>query len=94
MTRGGFLKSLLALTVAPKAIIEIAANLSMGNVVSTSTMLVGNLISDLQLLTPMYYQKYVERYGSEEFVEWLGSYGGMKYTENRDFYWFENKQNK
>ena len=35
------------------------------------------LISDLQLLTPQYYSKYVEKYGSEEFFMWLATYGGM-----------------
>ena len=49
------------------------------------------LISDLQLLTPQYYNKYVEKYGSEEFFMWLATYGGMEEVKNRDFFWFENR---
>lgn len=49
------------------------------------------LISDLQLLTPQYYNKYVEKYGSEEFFMWLATYGGMEEVKNQDFFWFENR---
>jgi hypothetical protein len=49
------------------------------------------LISDLQLLTPQYYNKYVEKYGSEEFFMWLATYGGMEEVKNRNFFWFENR---
>jgi len=49
------------------------------------------LISDLQLLTPQYYSKYVEKYGSEEFFMWLATYGGMEEVKNRNFFWFENR---
>jgi len=49
------------------------------------------LISDLQLLTPQFYNKYVEKYGSEEFFMWLATYGGMEEVKNRDFFWFENR---
>lgn len=49
------------------------------------------LISDLQLLTPQYYNKYVEKYGNEEFFQWLATYAGMEEVKNRDFFWFENR---
>jgi hypothetical protein len=49
------------------------------------------LISDLQLLTPQFYNKYVEKYGSEEFFMWLATYGGMEEVKNREFFWFENR---
>lgn len=49
------------------------------------------LISDLQLLTPQFYNKYVEKYGSEEFFMWLATYGGMEEVKNRNFFWFENR---
>lgn len=49
------------------------------------------LISDLQLLTPQYYSKYVEKYGSEEFFMWLATYGGMEEVKNRNFFWFESR---
>lgn len=49
------------------------------------------LISDLQLLTPQFYNQYVEKYGSEEFFMWLATYGGMEEVKNRNFFWFENR---
>jgi len=49
------------------------------------------LISDLQLLTPQYYDKYVEKYGSEEFFMWLATYGGMEEVKNQNFFWFESR---
>ena len=52
------------------------------------------LISNLQLLTPQYYNKYVEKYGSEAydyFFQWLATFGGMETVKNRNFFWFENR---
>lgn len=52
------------------------------------------LISDLQLLTPQYYKKYVEKYGAEAydyFFQWLATYGGMEQVKNRNFFWFESR---
>ena len=49
------------------------------------------LISDLQLLTPQFYNKYVEKYGSEEFFMWLSTYAGMEEVKNREFFWYENR---
>ena len=50
------------------------------------------LVSDLQLLTPQYYNKYVEKYGNEEFFMWLATYGGMEEVKNFSaFFWYENR---
>lgn len=49
------------------------------------------LISDLQLLTPQFYNKYVEKYGNEDFTWWLATFGGMELVKNRDYFWFENR---
>lgn len=49
------------------------------------------LISDLQLLTPQSYKKYVEKYGNEEFFMWLATYGGQEIVKNREFQWFESR---
>jgi hypothetical protein len=49
------------------------------------------LVSALQLLTPQSYNKYVEKYGNEEFFMWLATYGGMEEVKNRNFFWFENR---
>lgn len=48
------------------------------------------LISDLQLLTPQYWKKYVEKYGDERYFQWLATYGGMEEVKNREFFWFES----
>jgi len=52
------------------------------------------LISNLQLLTPQYYNKYVEKYGPEAydyFFQWLATFGGMETVNNRNFFWFESR---
>lgn len=49
------------------------------------------LISQLQLLTPQYYNKYVQKYGNEDFTMWLAAYAGMELVKNRDFFWFESR---
>lgn len=49
------------------------------------------LISSLQLLTPQYWNMYVEKYGNEDFTWWLSTFGGMEEVKNRDFFWFENR---
>jgi hypothetical protein len=52
------------------------------------------LISSLQLLTPQYYNKYVEKYGSEAydyFFQWLATFGGMETVKNRNYFWFESR---
>lgn len=51
------------------------------------------LISDLQLLTPQVYRKFVEKYGEEAngFFMWLATYGGMEEVKNKEFEWFENR---
>jgi hypothetical protein len=52
------------------------------------------LISDLQLLTPQVWSKYVEKYGSEAsdyFFQFMATFGGMELVKNRQFEWFENR---
>jgi hypothetical protein len=52
------------------------------------------IISDLQLLTPQYWDKYVEKYGSEAqdyFFQFMQTFGGVEYVKNREFFWFENR---
>ena len=67
------------------------SNILQPGAVSLSSGVNRALISDLQLLTPQYYNKYVEKYGSEEFFQWLATYAGMEEVKNRDFFWFENR---
>lgn len=49
------------------------------------------LISQLQLLTPQYYNRYVEKYGNEDYTWWLSTYGGMEQVKNQTYFWFENR---
>jgi len=53
-----------------------------------------SIISGLQLLTPQYWTKYVERYGSEAydyFFQWLSVFGGMEQVKNQNFFWYESR---
>jgi len=67
------------------------SNILQPGAISNAAGVTRALISDLQLLTPQYYNKYVEKYGSEEFFMWLATYGGMEEVKNRNFFWFENR---
>ena len=52
------------------------------------------IISGLQLLTPQYYNKYIERYGPEMydyFFQWLGAFDGQEIVKNRNYFWFESR---
>ena len=49
------------------------------------------LISTLQLLKPEVYNKYGQKYGTEDFTWWLSTFGGMEKTINREFEWWENR---
>ena len=53
-----------------------------------------SVISGLQLLTPVYWKRYVERYGPEAydyFFQWLATFGGMEMVKNQNFFWYESK---
>jgi len=52
------------------------------------------IISGLQLLTPQYYNKYIEKYGPEMydyFFQWIGAFDGQEVVKNRNFFWFESR---
>ena len=70
------------------------SNILQPGVISTSGGVNRALISNLQLLTPQYYNKYVQKYGSEVydyFFQWLGTFGGMEIVKNRNYFWFESR---
>lgn len=53
-----------------------------------------SVISGLQLLTPQYWKRYVERYGPEAydyFFQWLATFGGMELVKNQNFFWYESR---
>lgn len=52
------------------------------------------IISGLQLLTPQYYNKYIEKYGREMydyFFQWIGAFDGQHVVKNRNYFWFESR---
>jgi hypothetical protein len=70
------------------------SNILQPGVITTANGVTRALISDLQLLTPQFYNKYIEKYGNEVydyFFQWLATYGGMETVKNRNFFWFENR---
>lgn len=70
------------------------SNILQPGVISVSGGVDRALISNLQLLTPQYYNKYVEKYGPEAydyFFQWLATFGGMEIVKNRNFFWFESR---
>ncbi len=53
-----------------------------------------SIISGLQLLTPQYWKRYTEKYGSEAydyFFQWLATFGGMELVKNQNFFWYESR---
>ena len=70
------------------------SNILQPGVIATSGGVNRALISNLQLLTPQYYNKYVQKYGSEVydyFFQWLATFGGMEQVKNRNYFWFESR---
>ena len=68
------------------------SNILQPGVVSVANGINRAIVSDLQLLTPQFWSKYVERYGEEAydyFFQWLGTFDGMEQVNNRNFFWFE-----
>ena len=70
------------------------SNILQPGVIMTSGGVDRALISDLQLLTPQFYNKYTMKYGKEVydyFFQWLATFGGMEKVNNRNFFWFESR---
>ena len=70
------------------------SNILQPGVITQSGGVDRQIISGLQLLTPQYYNKYVQKYGNEVydyFFQWLATFGGMEKVKNRNFFWFESR---
>lgn len=67
------------------------SNILQPGAISLSTGSTRQLIVDLQLNKPQFYSKYTEKYGNEEFMQWLATYGGMEEVKDQVFFWFENR---
>jgi len=69
-------------------------NISQPGVIAISGGTNYSVITGLQLLTPVYWKRYVERYGPEAydyFFQWLATFGGMEMVKNQNFFWYESK---
>jgi len=69
----------------------VTSNILQPGAISVSGGATQALVSQLQLLTPQYYKKYVEKYGNEDYTWWLQAYGGMEQVYNQQYFWFENR---
>lgn len=72
----------------------LTSNINQPGVISITGGTNYSIISGLQLLTPVYWKKYVERYGPEAydyFFQWLATFGGMELVKNQNFFWYESR---
>jgi hypothetical protein len=70
------------------------ANILQPGVITTSGGTTRAIISGLQLLTPQYYKKYGQKYGTElydYFFTWLATFDGMQQVFNQNYFWFESR---
>ncbi len=70
------------------------SNISQPGVITTTSGINRAIISGLQLLTPQFYAKYGQKYGSEfynYFFQMLATYDGMEEVKNQNYFWFESK---
>jgi len=67
------------------------ANILQPGVISVAGGATRAIVSQLQLLTPQYWNQFVEKYGEEKWTWWLATYGGMEEVMNRNFFWFESR---
>lgn len=70
------------------------SNILQPGVVTVSNGVTRAIISNLQLLTPQYYSRYGQKYGSElynYFFQWLATYDGLQKVDNQNYFWFESR---
>ncbi len=49
------------------------------------------LLSDLQIISPKYWNYFVQRYGAQNYTYFLSTWGGMEEVKGRDYFWFEER---
>lgn len=67
------------------------AVLQPGNVVTTSGQVNRQFVSDLSILKPQYYDKFIEKYGSQNYTQLLEALGMKATVPSREFFHFETK---
>jgi hypothetical protein len=67
------------------------AVLQPGNVQPTGGQVARQFVSDLSILKPQYYDKFIEKYGSQNYTQLLEALGMKATVPSREFFHFESK---
>ena len=67
------------------------AVLQPGNVVTSTGQVNRQFVSDLSILKPQYYDKFIEKYGSQNYTQLLEALGLKATVPSREFFHFETK---
>ena len=67
------------------------AVLQPGNVVTSTGQVNRQFVSDLSILKPQYYDKFIEKYGSQNYTQLLEALGLKATVPSREFFHFESK---
>lgn len=62
-----------------------------GNVQPTGGQVARQFVSDLSILKPQYYDKFIEKYGSQNYTQLLEALGMKATVPSREFFHFETK---
>jgi hypothetical protein len=62
-----------------------------GNVQPTGGQVARQFVSDLSILKPQYYDKFIEKYGSQNYTQLLEALGMKATVPSREFFHFESK---
>ena len=62
-----------------------------GNVVTSSGQVNRQFVSDLSILKPQYYDKFIEKYGSQNYTQLLEALGMKATVPSREFFHFESR---
>ena len=67
------------------------AVLQPGNVVTSTGQVNRQFVSDLSILKPQYYDKFIEKYGSQNYTQLLEALGMKATVPSREFFHFESR---
>lgn len=67
------------------------AVLQPGNIVTSTGQVNRQFVSDLSILKPQYYDKFIEKYGSQNYTQLLEALGMKATVPSREFFHFESK---
>lgn len=90
MHRRSLIKCILGLAAAPK----ILAEMEFAPPIVPQPLLTKSLFRDMQLLTPQFYNSYLEKYGDMNYTQLMSSLSSGIKTEHPEYFWFENRSQK